>query len=511
MNKHPPLQGVKLWFFAISIAMATFMEILDISITNVSIPNIAGELNVTPYRGTWIISAYALGNSVMILLSGFLAHRFGQVRIFLTSVSLFVVTSALCGLAPTFTILLIMRVLQGVVSGPIIPLSQSLLLINFPRSKQALAIGIWSTVNVIAPMFGPLLGGVISDFIGWRWIFYVNVPVGLFSLICNFYILRKRESERYKESVNLFNIVFLIIGIGALQLFLDQGNEKGWLQSQFLIKLLITAIVSLSFFILWSLTSKHPLVDLRLYARRNFAIGSICSLIASIAIYGGLVVYPIWLETELGYTAIWAGLALMPFTLFLLVGIPLITYLIEKHKLDLRILAFLSFVVFIVSCYLSARYNTQASFVSLLLPRFIIGVALSLFFVPVILIALSGLPHRKLPRATSLLSFQRVFGIGVGSSIGIAILQGRQKVHYDHLLPLISHENQALHGILERLREVGFSGQSSFTWIQEQVESQSYMLAVNDFFLVGIVFFLVLSFLIWFAKPPFLSDVGGIH
>lgn len=507
----PPLHGAKLWFLAVAIAMATFMEILDISITNVTIPFIAGELNVTPYRGTWVISAYALGNSVMILLSGFLAHRFGQVRVFVISVALFVLTSGLCGLAPTFTVLIIMRVLQGMVSGPIIPLSQSLLLTNFPHSKHAVAIGIWSSVNVIAPMFGPLLGGVIADFIGWRWIFYVNVPVGTFCVLTTMYLLRQRESERYKEPVNVVNFLFLFIGIGALQIFLDQGNERGWLQSHFLIALLIISIISLSFFVLWSLTSKHPLVDLTLYARRNFAIGSLCGLIASIAIYGGLVVYPIWLETELGYTAIWTGLALIPFTIFLLIGIPFVTYYIEKHRLDLRVLAFLSFVIFIVSCYLSALYNTQASFASLLLPRFIIGVALSLFFVPIILISLSGVPHNRLPRATSLLSFQRVFGIGVGSSLGVAIMQSRQKYHYDHLLPLINNENRCVDATLSKLQNIGFDRLQSFAWIHDQIEHQSYMLGVNDFFLAGIAFFIILSSVIWFARPPFLSDVGGTH
>ena len=503
---YPSLNHTKLWLLAIGVGLATFLEVLDLAITNVSLPVIAGDLGVSVFNGTWVISGYAVSNAIMILLAGSLARRFGEVRYFCVSIVLFIIFSSFCGLARNFSALVFFRVCQGASAGALVPLSQSLLLRNSPPNKRAILLGLWSVIFLIAPMIGPVLGGIISDTIGWRWLFYINIPLGIVALVICWSILRHRESERFKTPIDYIGFIFLVIGIGCLQIMLDQGNNFGWFHSARIVMLLIGSLLGITFFIIWTLTAKHPIIDLSLYKIRNFFVGSISVLFTFIVIFSALIIYPIWLETDMNYTAIWAGLAVMPFALLIVIGAPIVELLIHKFKVDLRILLSGSFLIFMISSLMSARYNTQASFLSLLPPRIIIGFALALFFVPGTMIAMSGIDHQRLAQASSLFNFPRILGTGMGASIGVAIMEAKKKIFYDQLMSHITHGNDQVAKIINILRTKGMSEVDSLGWIHDQVVSQATILGINEFYYILAFICLFLVITIWFTKPPFTSS-----
>src|SRR5450755_2671634 len=271
---YPPLHGGKLLFLTAAIATATFMEILDMTIVNVSVPAISGSLGVSTSEGTWAVSSYMLAAAVMQPLSGWIARRFGEVRTFVSSILLFMVFSAICGLSTSLPMLVGARLIQGFVSGPMMSVAQAILLRNYPIEKRGMALGLWSMVIMIAPIFGPIIGGWITDNLSWPWLFYINLPVGAFSAAASWSILRHRESKTIKLPIDAVGLALLVIGVGSLQFMLDNGNEKDWFNSPVILTAAATAVIAIAFFIPWELTDKHPVVDLHLLAKRNFRVGT---------------------------------------------------------------------------------------------------------------------------------------------------------------------------------------------------------------------------------------------
>ena len=267
---HPPLEGAARIWGTVALSAATFMNVLDTSIANVSLPAIAGDLGVSPNQGTWVITSFAVANAIAVPLTGWLSQRFGQVRLFTASVVLFVIASWLCGLAPNMTTLIAFRILQGFVAGPMIPLSQSLLLSSYPKVLAGTAMAMWAMTTLVAPVLGPLLGGWITDNISWPWIFYINIPVGLLSATAAWMLYRKRETPTKQLPIDSVGLTLLVIWVGALQIMLDKGKELDWFHSAEVIALGVVALVGFAFFVAWELTEKHPVVDLTLFKRRNF-------------------------------------------------------------------------------------------------------------------------------------------------------------------------------------------------------------------------------------------------
>ena len=274
-GEYPPLHGGKLLFLTVAIATASFMEILDMTIVNVSVPAISGSLGVTTSEGTWAVSSYMLAAAIMQPLSGWIARRFGEVRTFVTSILLFMVFSAICGMATSLPMLVAARLVQGLVSGPMMSVAQAILLRNYPIDKRGMALGLWSMVIMIAPIFGPIIGGWITDNLSWPWLFYINLPVGAFSAIASWSILRRRESNIVKLPIDVVGLALLVIGVGSLQFMLDNGNEKDWFNSPVILAAAVTAVIAVAFLIPWELTDKHPVVDLHLFAKRNFRVGTL--------------------------------------------------------------------------------------------------------------------------------------------------------------------------------------------------------------------------------------------
>ena len=304
------------------------MNVLDTSIANVSIPAIAGDLGVSPDQGTWVITSFGVANAISLPLTGWLTRRFGQVRLFTASVALFVIASFLCALAPTLSALIAFRVIQGAVAGPMIPLSQTLLLSSYPRNRAGSALAMWSITTLVAPVVGPLLGGWITDNISWPWIFYINVPVGIAAALATWWIFHKRETATARVPVDTVGLGLLVLWVGALQVMLDKGKDLDWFHSPQIVVLLCVALVAFAIFVVWELTEEHPIVDLTLFKRRNFWVGTVCLLCAYGLFFGNVVLLPLWLQQYMGYTATLAGLVLAPVGCFAmpsyspLVGVP---------------------------------------------------------------------------------------------------------------------------------------------------------------------------------------------
>src|ERR1700719_4306983 len=307
-----PLTGSQLLFGTIALSLATFMNVLDTSIANVSIPAIAGDLGVSPDQGTWVITSFGVANAISLPLTGWLTRRFGQVKLFTASVVLFVIASFLCALAPSLSLLILFRVLQGAVAGPMIPLSQSLLLASYPKSRAGTALAMWAMTTLVAPVVGPLLGGWITDNISWPWIFYINIPVGIAAALATWAIYRRRETPTAKVPVDAVGLGLLMIWVGAMQVMLDKGKDLDWFNSPAIVTLVCVAVVGFAVFLIWELTEEHPIVDLALFRLRNFWVSTVALLCAYGLYFGNVVLLPLWLQQYMGYTATLAGWVLAP-------------------------------------------------------------------------------------------------------------------------------------------------------------------------------------------------------
>ena len=508
MSEQAPIRGPALALLTLGLSLATFMQVLDTSIANVSIPSIAGDLGVSPNQGTWVITSFAVSNAIALPLSGWLAKRFGEVRLFVAATLLFTLASMFCGLSTSLPMLVFFRIIQGAVAGPMIPLSQSLLLANYPHEKKGLALALWSMTVVLAPIFGPILGGYITDNFSWPWIFYINVPVGLIATYITWKLLHKRETATVSLPIDRIGLILLIVGVGSLQLLLDKGNELDWFGSSFIVFLGILALATLSIFIIWELTEVHPVVDLSLFAIRNFSVGTIAISLGYMTFFSGVVVYPLWLQTQMGYTATWAGLSAAPIGLLAVVFSPIVGK--NMHRFDLRALASFSFIVFAGIAFWAASFNTNASFAQLTLPRFFQGIGMAFFFIPLMSMLLSGLPPSRVASASGLSNFLRVLGGSFGTSLSIALWDRRESFHHSQLSASITATNPATHATLQALHRLGLTQSGGLALIQQQVTGQSYLLAVNDVFTVSAWIFLALMVFVWLAKPPFASGrVGG--
>ncbi|MGH8305037.1 MAG: DHA2 family efflux MFS transporter permease subunit, partial [Steroidobacteraceae bacterium] len=269
-----PLSGAKLAIGTLALSLATFMNVLDTSIANVSIPAIAGDMGVSPDQGTWVITSFGVANAISLPLTGWLTRRFGQVRLFTASVVLFVIASFLCGLAPSLPFLIFFRVLQGAVAGPMIPLSQSLLLASYPKTRASMALAMWAMTTLVAPVTGPLLGGWITDNISWPWIFYINVPIGVAAALATWGIYHRRETPTARVPVDKVGLGLLVIWVGAMQILLDKGKDLDWFNSGQIVALACVVVVAFAIFLIWELTEEHPIVDLSLFGRRNFWVST---------------------------------------------------------------------------------------------------------------------------------------------------------------------------------------------------------------------------------------------
>ncbi|HEY9029716.1 MAG TPA: DHA2 family efflux MFS transporter permease subunit [Burkholderiaceae bacterium] len=510
-----PLTGSALVLGTLSLSLATFMNVLDSSIANVSLPSISGDLGVSISQGTWVITSFGVANAISVPLTGWLTQRFGAVRLFTLSVILFVIASTLCGLAPSIELLIAFRVLQGFVAGPMIPLSQTLLLSTYPPQKAGTALALWGVTTLVAPVAGPLLGGYITDNWTWPWIFYINIPVGIFAAFVTWSIYHKRETPTVKRPIDGVGLGMLVLWVGCLQIMLDKGKELDWFNSPTIIALAVIVVISFAVFVAWELTDEHPVVDIRLFAGRNFAFGAATLSIAYGLFFGNVVLLPLWLQQYMGYTATAAGMALAPVGVLAIVLTPIVGRNVAKW--DPRWMATGAFVLFALVLWMRSNFTSDTDFGTILLPTLIQGGAMAFFFIPLTTITLAGLPPHRIPAAAGLSNFVRITLGAMGTSIATTLWDNRATLHHTRLVEQMGLNGTALDNATTALNNAGLGGTGAYASINRLVDVQAFTTAADDIFIASAVTFLLLIFTIWFTKrPPKIAgapsaDAGGAH
>jgi DHA2 family multidrug resistance protein len=495
----PALTGSKLALGTVALSLATFMNVLDTSIANVSIPAIAGDLGVSPDQGTWVITSFAVANAISLPLTGWLTRRFGQVKLFTTSVVLFVIASFLCGLAPSISALIVFRVLQGAVAGPMIPLSQSLLLASYPKERAGTALAMWAMTTLVAPVAGPLLGGWITDNISWPWIFYINIPVGIGAALATWAIYHRRETPTAKVPVDKVGLSLLVIWVGAMQIMLDKGKDLDWFNSWQIVTLACVVVVAFAIFLVWELTEEHPIVDLALFGRRNFWVSTLALLCAYGLFFGNVVLLPLWLQEYMGYTATLAGLVLAPVGILAMLFTPFVGR--YGDRVDPRILVTVSFTIFALVLFMRARFNTDATIVTLLIPTLIQGAAMAAFFIPLMSMTLAGLPPERIPNASGLSNFARISAGSFGTSITTTLWDRRATLHHAQLIEHLTPNDPTAAQTFATLDAHGMGRGQSYELLNRLVDGQAFMLSADDIFYVSGIIFIALIALVWLARP----------
>jgi DHA2 family multidrug resistance protein len=508
----PPLTGSALVLGTVALSLATFMNVLDSSIANVSLPAIAGNLGVSPTQGTWVITSFGVSNAISVPLTGWLTQRFGAVRLFITSVLLFVLASFMCGTATSLEMLIAFRVLQGLVAGPMIPLSQTLLLSSYPQAKAGMALAMWAMTTLVAPVTGPLLGGWITDNMTWPWIFYINLPVGLLAAAVTWRIYARRETPTAKLPIDTVGLALLVLWIGALQIMLDKGKELDWFESNQIVVLGLVALIGFAVFVVWELTQDHPVVDLRLFSQRNFAFGAMALAVAYGLFFGNVVLLPLWLQQYMGYTASAAGMAVAPVGLLAILLSPIVGK--NVAKVDPRILATVAFSGFGFVMWMRSNFTVQADFDTILIPTVLQGAAIAFFFIPLSAITLNGLTPDRIASASGLSNFVRITAGAMGTSTVTTIWENRATIHHVHMVENITTGNSGATDAINGLVSGGMSFDQAAAQITRLIDQQAFTRAADDIYLASSFLFLCLIPIVWMAKPRKSAaavDAGGAH
>lgn len=495
----PPLSGVRLGVTALALALGTFMMVLDSTIANVSLPTIAGNLGVSSDNSTWVVTFFAVANGVAVPLTGWLMRRFGVVKVFCVSVMLFTFASFLCGIAWSLNSLIAFRVLQGAVSGPMMPGSQALLIAIFPPQKRATALGIWSMTTLVAPIMGPVLGGYISDNYHWSWIFLINVPFGIVAGLICWTNLRSRETPTMKLPIDTVGLALLVIWVGSMQVMLDLGKNADWFNDPVIVVLTVTAAVAFVAWVIWELTDANPTVDLTLFARRNFWIGNLAFALGYAVFFANTLILPLWLQTQLAYTATWAGLVAAPSGLVAVILTPIVARI--SGKIDARILATVAFLGFAISYWLRSGYTTQASFTDLMLPLLVQGVSMSTFFVAMLTISLDKIPPERLPSATGISNFCRITAGSFAASIITTAWDRREALHQSRLAEAIG-TGVPYRMAADQMQRLGLNATQAAGAVTRQMVGQAYLLASTDLFRLSAWLAGGLTVLVWLVRRP---------
>lgn len=500
------------WFLVlitIGLGLGTFIQILDTSIANVAIPNIAGDLGVSPTVGSWVITSFAVSNAIVLPLTGWLSSLFGQVRLFVWSTGLFAVASFLCGIAWDFHLLVFFRVIQGAVAGCLIPLSQGLLLNNYPEHQKGLALGFWAMIVIVAPVVGPVLGGYLTDNYGWPWIFYINVPIGLISCFIVWKTLQDDSAEKQNLKIDYLGLFLLVVGVSALQITLDKGQELDWFHSDFIRITSVTAFLGLLYFCIWNYFSSDPVVNFDFFKLRNYVISLIACSLGFLVFFGSTVLLPLWLQTQQGYTAFKAGVAVTPIGIIPLILAPLIGKFM--YLVDTRWLVTFSFLVFGITFIWLGQLNTEVSLTHIVIIRIFQGLGLAFFFIPLIDIALSQISNKDLSSSSGVYNFIRlVMGGGFGTAIFITLWQRREIFHRAIINENLTPYNPAVQNMLEQIKTLGIDDLKAAGVLEKMIQQQSYLLAFNDCcWLSGWIFFGLIP-IVWLSTPALSINKGKV-
>jgi len=479
----PTLSPNQLLIAGIVLAAANFIVVLDMTIANVAVPHIAGGLAISGNEGTYVITSYAVAEAISVPLTGWLAGRFGTLRTFVAGILLFGLFSALCGLANSLGFLVTARVLQGLAGGPIMPLSQTLLMSIFPKEKQMTAMAIWSVTTLVAPVLGPIIGGYICDHWGWSWAFLINIPLTVICGMTVWFLLKAFETPTTKAKIDIVGLVLLVIFVGSLQLMLDEGQKLDWFSSSEIIMLATAAVVGFAAFLIWETTEKNPVVDLNVFKHRGFSVSVLTISLTFGAFFGSVVLTPLWLQMNMGYTATWSGMTLAMNGLLAVFMAPVAAKLSEK--VDPRILVSLGILwLGMVTCYRSFG-ATNMTYAQIAIPILVQGMAMPFFFIPLSSIALSSVDPKDMASAAGLMNFLRTLAGAFSTSVVTTIWSNRATINRTELVGIMPSQPGVPMAELNQL-----------------VESQSVMLATNQVFLSVSAVFVIAALVVWWAPKP---------
>lgn len=509
------------WLVAVVVALAAFMEVLDTSIANVALPYMAGNLGASNDQSTWVLTSYLVSNAIILPMTGWLAGAFGRKRFFMSCLSIFTVSSLLCGIAPSLGFLLLFRVMQGAGGGGLQPMAQAILADTFPPEKRGLAFAAYGITAIMAPTIGPTLGGWITFNYSWRWIFFINLPVGIITwLLVRRFVEDPPYLQRLKRSgvkLDYIGIALLIVGIGALQILLDKGQEDDWFGSHFITSLAVISVVCLVSLVVWEWFEKAPIIDVRMFANFNFASASLMLFMLGILLFSSLVLMPQFLQTLLGYTSELAGFALSAGGLVLLIETPITGQLTTKIQAR-RLIAFGWLALSIAMFYSTERIDLQMSFDAAVWLRIAQVIGLGFLFVPITLVAYVGIPTEKNNSVAGIANFMRNMGSSVGTSLVTTLIARRSQFHQLRLVENARVDNpnfaNAAHELSKHLATSGLGKHealaTAYARIYGALQAQAASLAYIDTFMVlsiaaGIMF--CLSFMLRRNDP----GGGGTH
>ncbi|HEY1206254.1 MAG: DHA2 family efflux MFS transporter permease subunit [Bryobacteraceae bacterium] len=505
----PSTPVINPWLIAVSVMFGTFMEVLDTTVVNVSLPHIAGSLSATVDEATWALTSYLVANAIVLPMTGWLANYFGRKRFLLAAVMGFTTASALCGLSTSLPMLIFFRIVQGATGGALQPLSQAVMLEAFPPQDRGKAMGFWGLGIVVAPMLGPVLGGWLTDNYSWRWIFYINIPIGVICIIMTkLFIFDPPYIRRGTSRVDYWGIGMLAVGIGALQVFLDKGQEDDWFGSGFIRTLAVVAAVGLISLVIWELRSPHPIVNLRVLKLPTYATGVFMMTVLGFVLYGSLVLLPIFLQTLLGYPALQAGVAMAPRGLGSFIAMPIIGAILGRF--DARKMLGLGIVGASLTLIQLSWLDLNAGYWDIFWPQFFQGVAMALLFVPLTTTTMDPIRKEQMGNATSIFNLMRNIGGSTGIAAATTFLERRTQAQINllgaHVTPYSGAARQMLQGARSTLMASGANSvtatQQAYGMVFGSVERQAAMLAfLETFRLLGLVFLVLLPFLLLMRRP----------
>jgi DHA2 family multidrug resistance protein len=487
------------------LALSNFMVVLDLTIANVSIPHIAGNLGISLDQGAWVITSYAVAEAVCVPLTGWLSQRVGVVKLFVGAMLGFGIFSLLCGLSVSLTMLILCRIGQGLCGAPLMPMSQTLMLRVFPPEKRATAAGIWAMTTLLGPAMGPIIGGAISDNVSWHWIFLINVPIAGACTAAAYFLLRPVETPTKKLPIDMVGMLLLLFWIGSLQLMLDLGRDRDWFADPFIFALAVMALIGFVVFVIWELTEEHPAVDLRIFRYRGFTSGVFTLALAFGSYFASIVMIPQWLQTSLGYTARDAGLLTALTAMTSLTTAPIAAKMMTK--VDPRILISSSVVWLALMTLVRTTWTTGSDFWTMAMPQLAQGFAMPFFIVPLTVVSLNGLRPDETASGAGLQNFLRTMAIAVSTALALTIWGDAQRSSHSVLTNVINPGET-----MATLQASGMGMEQARQVIGNLVDLEATTLAVDHTFFVTSIVLLVAAALVWIApRTKGQTDLSNVH
>jgi MFS transporter, DHA2 family, multidrug resistance protein len=507
MNEAVPY--VNRWIVSLSVVFATFMEVLDTTVVNVSLPHIAGSMSATVEEGTWTLTSYLVANAIILPMTGWLAQQFGRKRLLLTAIIAFTAASIMCGLAPNLATLIIFRVIQGASGGTMQPLSQAIMLEAFPPEERGKAMAAWAVCIVTAPILGPVIGGWLTDTYSWHWVFYINIPVGILSFIlARMYVFDPPYLRKKAQGIDYWGIGMLAVGMAALQIMLDKGQQEDWFTSDFITVLAVIAVALLLAFVIYEVFAKNPIVNLKVFRDRTFAIGVFMMTTVGFVLYGSLVLLPIILQTLLGYPSLQAGIAMAPRGIGSLLFMPIIGMVIGK--IGARKILAGGIVLCAFGLFWFGFLNLNAGYWDFFWPQFVLGMSMSMLFVPMTTISMDAIPREEMGNATSIFNLMRNIGGSIGIATAATLLERYRQMYTNTLGTHVTAYGLQSQEMLNQMRSsMMANGSDAVTATQKaqamlfgMVERQATMLSFIDLMKIFGGLFILIIPLILLTRPP---------